>query len=164
MGKGCWMTRLVNLLSPLNIFEFKTAAIFYISILQTSNFAILLFFHPALSFHSCSQIPVSSVGKFRTGRTRRVPFLHTEHLAVITKVILGLELVWEREERVNGRADTFETFQPGKQDYIFGRSVHFGNFSVGRNKKSIFQLHSNRNFRNLLVNGKQSLSQVLNDT
>ena len=82
MGKICWMTRRVNLLSPRNIFEFKTAATFYISILQTSNFAILLFIHPALSFHSWySQIRVSSVGKFRTGRTRRVQFLHTEHLA-----------------------------------------------------------------------------------
>ena len=43
-------------------------------------------------------------------------------------------------------------------DYLSRRFENFGNFPVGNNKIA-FHLHSNRNFGNFLVNGKQSMTK-----
>ena len=50
----------------------------------------------------------------------------------------------------------FETFRPEKQDYHFRRSVAPDIFSFHwKGSKTLLHLHPNRNFRNLLVNGKR---------
>ena len=50
----------------------------------------------------------------------------------------------------------FERFRPEKQDYHFRRSVAPDIFSFHwKGSKTLLHLHPNRNFRNLLVNGKR---------
>ena len=82
-----------------------------------------------------TKIPVSPVGKFRT-----IHFFtqNISRLAVVTKIVKGLELVWKARHVIHSSK----------------RSDHFGNFPVGRTKKR-FPFAFQPKFLNFLANGKQ---------
>ena len=63
--------------------------------------------------------------------------------------------IYKKQFRKFGLA-IFVRYQAGKRDYLFRISVCPGFFLVGRIKKT-YHLHPNRNFREVVVNGKQFL-------
>ena len=69
-------------------------------------------------------------------------------------VVSGLELVNLCETR-KWNTDFHRKISTGKTGLPFQKFHFFRKFSSGTNRKIMFHLHPNRNFRNLLVNGKR---------
>ena len=54
----------------------------------------------------------------------------------------------------------FGTFQPGQRAYLFRFSFFFQEFSTGTNRRNVFHLPPNRNFRKFWLNGKRPPSPL----
>ena len=114
------------------------------------------------------KIPVSSVGKFRTGRIvyhlQKIPIMGTcsisSHrapqwrLVVRTKIVNYLEFVWKAGTcKWNKEIHSKSSSRENRTTFSDGPLI--SGVSSWMNQKSVCHLHSNRNFRNFLASGKQ---------
>ena len=103
---------------------------------------------------------VRSVGKFRTGRIiyhlQKIPIMENVfHFFTQSASVAPRNWCGESEERVNGTRRSIRNVPTGKTGLPFQTIRIFREFSSWMNPKNVFHLHSNRNFRNFLANGKQ---------
>jgi len=66
----------------------------------------------------------------------------------------------ENENSVNGTQILYWEVSTGKTALLFQKFHFFRKFSRGTNRKIMFHLQPNRNFQNLLVNGKRPMSVI----
>ena len=75
---------------------------------------------------------------------------------MISKMVEGLELVWESKEHVKQNENHSKcSNQEKRTTCTFSDDPLFGEFSSWMKQKSILHLRSNQNVQNFLVNGRQ---------